>query len=119
VLGDEAFDGRGVDVERRRVDVAEHRPGAGAGDGARGREEGVGRREHLVARPDAEHHQRDQQRIGARRDADAMRGLRIGRHGRLELAGLGPEDELLRLADGGDHRVEVLAKREVLGLEVE
>ena len=75
-----------VDVVGLRVDVHEHRRGPPAGDRPGRGEEGVRGRDHLVARPDPEGHQRDQQRVGARRDADAVGALAVG--GDLPLQGL-------------------------------
>ena len=68
-------------------------------DHARGREERERRRDHLVAGPDIERHQSDQQRIGARRHADRVARLRVSRDLALELDYVRAEDESLRVAD--------------------
>ena len=62
-------------VEGRGIDVAEQRPRAEPRDDARRREEGKRRRDDLVAWSDVERHQRDQQRVRARRNADTVRGM--------------------------------------------
>ncbi len=49
----------GGNVVRRRIDVDEDRSCADARNGAAGRKERVWRGEHLIARADAERHQRD------------------------------------------------------------
>ena len=90
VLVDEGLDGLGREVEGHRIDVAEQRPRAGAGDGAGGGKEGEGAGDDLIARPDLQGHQGQQQRIGARGDADAVLALAVGRHARLELRTSGP-----------------------------
>ena len=58
-----------IDVEVVRVDVDPDRRRAEAGDRACGGEEGEGRDQDLVAFADIERHQREQERVGAGRDA--------------------------------------------------
>ncbi len=69
----------GILVEAHRVDVEEYRPRPGPGDSPAGRKESVGTGDDFIAAADVERHQRDQQRIGAGRDADAELALDIGR----------------------------------------
>ena len=109
----------GVDVVGLRVDVDEDRLGAGAGDGAGGGEEGVGRGDHFVARPDVLGHQADQQGVAAGGDGDGVRAAAV--RGQLGLAlGHGrAEDALLALQHGVDGRADFVADRGVLGLQVE
>ena len=61
-----------IDVVGARVDVDEDRLRAGERDHFARRDEGERRSDHFVAAPDAVRHQRDQQRVGAARRADAM-----------------------------------------------
>ena len=65
---DARLDLRRIDVVVGEIDVDEHRRGAEAIDDAGGGEERVRGNDDLVARPDAENHQRDEQRVGAGRD---------------------------------------------------
>ena len=110
---------RGVDVERRLVDIDEHRPRAETGDGAGGREKRVRRRDDLVARLDVERHERQQQRIGARGDGDRVADAEHPRHLAFERGDLGAHDEALAVADPFDRRENLGAKRPVLRLEIE
>ena len=72
------------DVEAVRLDVDEHWPRADAGDGASGGEKSVRTGDDFIAGADVERHQRDQQRIGAGRDADAELAARVGSSRRFE-----------------------------------
>ena len=66
------FDPLDVDVVGLRIDVDEHDLRAGHLDRFGRGDEAVGDGDDLVARPDAERLQRDEQRIGAVRHADAV-----------------------------------------------
>ena len=69
-------------------------------------EERVGRRDHVVARPDAGGHQRGEQRIGARRHADRVGRAQASGDGPLERLDGRAEDEALAVAhrlDGAQH----------------
>ena len=82
-------DGR---LDRRRIevvvgaDVGEHGHGADRGDRLGRGVEGVRRADHLVAALDADGAQRERERVGAVRDADAVRDAERG--GGLLLEGL-------------------------------
>ena len=76
-LGDRRANGGGIEIERRGIDVAEERPRAEPRDDAGRREERERRRDDLVAGTDVERHQREQQRVGARRQAEAVLRLRV------------------------------------------
>ena len=78
LLRDRCANGGRIEVERRGIDVAEERPRTEPRDDACGREERERRRDDLVAGADVERHQREQQRIGARRQAEAVLRLRVG-----------------------------------------
>ena len=108
-----------VDVERRRVDVREHRRRADAGDRLRGRVEREGRADHLVAAPDAHRLEREDERVGPVRDAERVRYAEV--RGRLALEGLdlGPEDEAARLEDLCEPLLELRDERRVLRLDVD
>ena len=87
------LDGRRIDVERVRIDVGEDRPGAQPGDGAGGGEEGEAGQDHLVARPDVQGHQRQQQGVAARGTADGVPRLAVVGHALFELLDVRPEHE--------------------------
>ena len=109
----------GRKIERRGIDVAENRPRAGPRDGAGGGEERERRGDHLIARTDAERHERQQQRIGARGHADAVRRAAISRDLRLEGAHVLAQDELLAFAHRCDDRHDLSADLRELGLKIE
>ena len=83
-----------VDVETDRAGIDEDRPGTDARDATARGEKGEAGAEHLVAGPDAEGHQGDENRIRA--GAEAERVLRAGELGQraLKPLDLGPEDEV-------------------------
>ena len=91
--GDLLFDPVDVDRVGLRIDVDEHdlRPGhldrLGRGD------EAVGDRDDLVAGPDAERLQRDEERVGAVRHADAVLDAAVAGERLLELLDERPADE--------------------------
>ena len=116
---EELTEPEGLEVVGDRVDVEVDRARAGAGDRPAGGEEGVGTGEDLVTRPDVERHQRHEQRVGARRDADAVLRPAVGRDLLLQLAHGGTEDEHLRLGDVQHGCIELGLEGAVLGLEVE
>ena len=110
--------GRGVEVGRDRVDVGEHRARAQPGDGAGGGEEGERRGDDLVARAHAQSHERDHQRVGARRDADRAGRAGCRRELALERLDLGAADEAAGVDHAGPGGVEGGAELGVLGGEV-
>ena len=116
---DGRFDELRVDVERRVVDVHQHRPRAEARDGAGRREERIGGRDDLVAGLDVEGHQREQQRVGAGRHRDRVADAEHPRHLVLERGDLGAHDEPLAVADARDRRENLVAQRAVLRVQVE
>ena len=71
-------------------------------DAAGGGEERIGAGHDLVARADAERHQRREQRVGARRHADRVVHAEVRLELALEPFDLGPVDEALAVADAGD-----------------
>ena len=73
----------------------------------------------LVARADAERHQRRQQRVGARRDGDGVRDAEVGGELRSSASTSGPHDEPLAVADARDRGEDLVAQRPVLRLEIE
>ncbi len=108
-----------IDVERVGLDVDEHRLRADPGDAAGGREERIGARDHLVAGPDVQRHQRREHRVGAGRQADGVRRVQVRFQLALEAFDLGPHDEALAVADSGHRLEQGLPQRRVLCLEVE
>ena len=99
-----------IHVERRRIDVDEHRGCPDRGDRACGRGEGKGGHEDRVARPHSHRHQGNHERVAAARHGDAVRHPGEGRQALFDEVDLRPEDEL----PVGKHRVHALAE---IGLE--
>ena len=116
---DGAFESCRVEVQGFGLDVDEDGRGAGAPDGAGGREERVRRGDDLVARPDSQGHQGQEQGVGARGAPDGEGGLAVAGGLRLELRDLGAEDEVLALDDAPDRAIDLVADAQVLRLEVE
>src|SRR5215207_9069914 len=69
--------------------------GADPRDAAGGREEGERRRNHFVAGPDPERHQRDEQRVGSGRQPHRVRHTQVLRHLTLEVIDFRTADETL------------------------
>ena len=68
---------------------------------------------------DIERHQREQQRVGARRHRDGVAHAEHPRHLFLERGDLGAHDEPLAVADALDRRENLRAKRDVLRMQIE
>ena len=94
----------GVTQIRVRVDVAEHRGGAGRRDRLGRRVEGERRDDDLVARADAQRAQGDRDGLGAVGDPDRVPGAQIGGELLLEGVDLGAEDEPPAIEDVLDRR---------------
>ena len=93
------------DEERFGIDVHEHRTCAAELDGVRGRGEGVGGDDHLVAGADAEREQREMDRGGSRRHADGLGRPDCPRERALERLDPRPHRQLAageHLRDGGE-----------------
>ena len=116
---DRPRDFRRVYVERLGIDVDQDRPRADADDTAAGREERIGRRDDLVARTDPEGHQREQDRVGARRHSDGVRHAEHPGQLALERLDLRPHDEPLAVAHARDGGEDLVAERSVLRLQIE
>ncbi len=116
---DGRLDLRRVDVVSVGLDIHEHRTGARPPDGTGRGEEGERRRDHLVSRSDVQGHQRKQKRIGARRTANPMHGPTVLGDLGLEPGDLRPEDEHLALEDLTHNRLDLVADRLVLRLEIQ
>ncbi len=82
-----------IEIETNRAAIDEDRRGANPRDAARRGEKSEAGTNNLVARPDVQRHQRDQDRVGARAHTEGM--LRAGELGQraLELLHLGPENK--------------------------
>ena len=96
-LGARGDPARGVDhveVERVGAYVAKHRGGTRARDTAGGGEEGEARTDHLVPRADAQRHEREQDGVRTRGNAQRVPYAKILRALPLEALHLGSEDEL-------------------------
>ena len=108
-----------VEVEADRAGIDENRGGPHPRDAAGGGEEGERRHQNLVPRPDPQRHQRQQDRVGAGRNAQ-----RVPRAGqRLEVAfeglDLRPHDELPAAEDPQKGLRQLGFERVVLGVDVE
>ncbi len=108
-----------IDVECRRIDVDEYRPGAQSPHGPRGGKERIARQQHLVRSADAGGHQCQQQGIASRGTGHGEAGLAILRQPLFQLFAVGPEDEPARVADLGQGGVELGPQQGVLTLDVQ
>ena len=109
----------GIEVERRRVDVGEHRRRADARDRLGGRVERERGADDLVAASDPERLEREDERVGAVRDADRVRDSEERRGLVLERLDLRPEDEAAGLEDCREALLELGDQRRVLRLHVD
>ena len=109
----------GIEVERDRVDVGEHRRRADARDRLRRGEEREGRADHLVAGADPHRLEGEHERIGAVRDADRVLDAEIGGRLLLKSVDLRPEDEAPRLEHFGEALLQLGDERRVLRLDVD
>ena len=110
---------RRVEVEGRRVDVREERPGPQADDRARRGPEAERRREHAHARSDAQGAEREEQGVGARRDADRVRHAAVRRHRGLEALDVRSQHEGVAGEHLGHRRLDFAADLPVLRREIE
>ena len=78
-----------------------------------------GRRDHLVPRPDVQGQEGKQEGIGARGTADAGSGAAVVGHLGLESRDLRPEHEHLAFEDLADNRLDLIADRLVLRLQIQ
>ena len=114
------LDLRRIDVVVGEVDVDEHRRRAEAIDDAGRGEERIGGDDDLVAGADAEHHQRDEQRVGAGRESDRVTCVwQYAAKSRSKSSTRLPEDEVLRLVDLLGHAKDFVANRGVLQFQIE
>src|SRR5712692_2042420 len=90
------FEQRRVEVERAGLDVREHRARTQHADDPRSRNERKRGDNHFVAAADPANAQRQQQRIGARGDADTEPPAAVARQFLLERRPVRAQDELLR-----------------------
>jgi hypothetical protein len=108
-VADRPGDALRVEGEAVESDVGEDGARARALDACDGRDAGVRRRDHLVARLDADREQGDRQRIRARGDADRVASAAEGGELVLEGAELLREDEPAAAEDATDRAVDLLA----------
>ena len=111
---------REIDVDERVVlaHVHENRLRPRHDDGLDRRDEGIGNRDNLVARPDAVGSEREMERGGAGMHADAMRGLAVSREIRFERLELRPENERGAVDDVPDRFVDLFSDFSGARLEV-
>ena len=117
-IGDLRCDVLGIDVERDRVDVREHRRRAALGDRLGGRVERERRTDHFVAGPDLERIQSEHEGVRAVCDADRRLDAEIGRRFVLECLVVRPADELCRIEHLAEAGLELGDQRLVLGMDV-
>ncbi len=108
-----------IEVERRRIDVGEHRRRADPRDRLGRRVERERGADDLVAASDLERLEREDERVGAVRDADRVRHSEERRGLVLERLDLRPEDEASGLEDCGEALLELGDQRRVLRLHVD
>ena len=96
-----------VDVEGARIDIDEDGLGPHQADGLGGGEEGEGGGDHLVAGAHAQRAQADDERVGARVEADGVPDAQVVGHLFLEGLDLGSEDEAPRVEDAPDGRLDL------------
>src|ERR1051325_3036899 len=93
--GDSRFDLVNVDVVGQWIDIDEDRLGVKPGDSTPGGKGSVGSGDFLVAGLKGYRHQRDQQCIGTRRNADGKLALGVSRDFFFERLYFRAEDEIL------------------------
>src|SRR5262249_28386061 len=101
-----------------RLDIDEDRAGAEAANSTRGGEESKRRRDHLVAGPDLQGGQGEQQGVGAGRAADRVRDAAVAGDLPFEAGDLGALDDLAGGEAPGDGGLEVGLEPAILGLQV-
>ena len=101
------------------VDVAEDRRGAAAAIGLRGREERERGADDLVARPDAERVEDEDERVRPVGDADGVADAEVGGGLLLEGAHLRAEDESAGVDDLSEAVLQLLDERRVLRPDVD
>ena len=116
---DRRLDPPGVDVVGVGLDIDEDRPGTGPPDRSCRGEEGVRRGDHLVSRPDVEGQKRQQERVGTRSTTDTACGAAILGQLGLEPGDFRSEHEHLALENLADDRLDLVADRLVLRLEIQ
>ena len=109
----------GADVPGPRIDVGEDRPRAEIENRFRARREGEGRDDHLVARPDVERLQRQQQRVRTRSAPDGVPAAGIGGHLGLQGLHLRAQDEVALLHHPVHGLLDLAADGVVLGSQIE
>ena len=119
LFGDRFPDLRRIDVVVGEIDVDEHRRCVKPRHDARCGEERVRRHDDFITRTDAEDHESDQERVGARRERDAVFCLAIRCEIILEIIHALAEDEVLRLVDLVGDPEDFVADRRVLELQIE
>ncbi len=93
-VGNRSANRRGIDIEAHRIDIDQNRRRAKQRDHFGGGDIAERRRDHLVAAPDAERHQRQLQRVRTVRDANAMPDTRTRGERGFELGHFGTENIL-------------------------
>jgi hypothetical protein len=117
-VGDLCGDVLGIDIERHRVDIGEHRGRAAARNRLGRRIEGEGGADHLVARADPHRVENDHDGIGAVGDADGLLHAQVGGGLLLERPVVRPADELSALQNLSEKGLELRLQRSVLGVDV-
>ena len=117
-LGDAPLDVAGIEIERHRVDVGEHRRRTASRDRLGRRVERERRADHLVARADAHRVEHEDDRVGAVRAADRVGSAELLRGLALERLDLRAEDELAGLERARERLFQLGDQRRVLRLDV-
>ncbi len=118
-VGDRRFDQPHVDVAGVRLDIDQHRRRTDQQDDFRRRRESEGRQDDLVAATDAQSHEADEKRVGSAANGYAVLGSGLPGQLRLHLRHLRAHDVLAMGENGGNPRVDFLAKLGLLLGEVD
>ena len=106
-------------IERRRINIDEHRHRTQTPNGARRGEESKARQDHFVTRPDAQRHQRQEHRVAPRCAADRVLCAGVIGDARLQLLHVRPKDKLARVTNTVDCRAYLFTQRRVLPADVQ
>ena len=117
-LGEAALDVDGVEVERQRIDVGEHRRRMPPRDRLGRRVERERRADDLVALADAERIEGDHECVGAVGDADRLSDAEVVGGLAFESVDFRAEDEPSRLEDSCECLLQLGDQRRVLRLDV-
>ena len=115
---DQRLDRRRVEIERVRAAIGKYRARAHPRHAAAGRKKGECGADHLVARTEAQGHQRDQEGVGSGGHAHAEADAGNLRRVIFEILDLRPQDELAGREDAREGVAKLAGDRRILALHV-